>query len=537
MKIHQNKIIRLSALVLLVSIFVGCSKEDEVINPNSGNSGNNGGSNPSGSTFDGPTYADDYTSIAGWNYRNQWNLANIHDPSVVKQGDYYYMYQTDASYGNAHDGHGHFHARRSQDLVNWEYMGSTMDQAPTWVKDSMNNNRIAMGLPTIDNPNYGYWAPYVGEVNGVYRMYYSLVVNELILGSDDCASWGERPYIGLMECTDLASNNWVDKGMVITAMPDGIEDYYRDSCNDWSGYYKFNGIDPSMIITPQGEHWLIYGSWHTGIAAVQLDPTTGKPFQLDTIDDYGTRIAGRGNIALNRWQGLEGAEIIYNEDTGYYYLFLAYDELSKAYNTRVARSTNILGPYYGIDGQNVSEGAQCWPMLTHPYRFNNHTGWVGFSHCSIFKDETSQKWYYASQARLPEGVPGINVSNAVMMGHVRELEWTSSGWPVVAPERYAAVPETEITEEDIVGLWEQITMDYEYQQMQTSVNVIFNSNGTLSGDISGSWSLDSNTKTLTINDNECKLFDAWDWEASPRDVTISYSGLTTDGKPIWAKKK
>jgi arabinan endo-1,5-alpha-L-arabinosidase len=535
MKNRENNI-GLAIIALLVMFFVGCAKDDEVVNPHNNNDDPVDPVDPIGSTFDGPTYADDYTPIASWDNRDQWNLANIHDPSVVKQGNYFYMYQTDASYGNAHDGHGHFHARRSLDLVNWEYMGSTMDAAPTWVKDSMNANRLAMGLPEIANPAYGYWAPCVREVNGVYRMYYSLVVHELITGTDDCASWGERPYIGLMECTDLASNNWVDKGMVVTAIPDGVEDYYRDSCSDWSSYYKFNGIDPSMIITPEGEHWLIYGSWMTGIAAVQLDPTTGKPFQLDTIDDYGTRIAGRGSISTNRWQALEGAEIIYNPDTGYYYLFLAYDELSVAYNTRVARSTSILGPYIGIDGLNVSQGAQCWPMLTHPYKFNNHTGWVGISHCSIFQDPATQKWYYASQARLPENVPGINVSNAVMMGHVREIEWTSDGWPVVAPERYAAVPETEITEEDIVGSWQQITMNYQYKVQQTATIVTFNSDGSLSGGVTGTWSLDANSKTLYVNGNECKLFDAWDWEATTRDVTISYSGLTVDGKPIWGKK-
>jgi predicted GH43/DUF377 family glycosyl hydrolase len=81
-----------------------------------------------------PDYEDDYTSIAGWDKRNEWNLANVHDPSVVLADDgYYYMYQTDASYGNAHDGHGHFHCRRSKDLVNWEYMGATMQEAPAWV--------------------------------------------------------------------------------------------------------------------------------------------------------------------------------------------------------------------------------------------------------------------------------------------------------------------------------------------------------------------------------------------------------------------
>ena len=74
-----------------------------------------------------PTYADSYTNIAGWHQRTQWNLANVHDPTVMKAADgYYYMYQTDASYGNAHEGHGHFHGRRSLDLVNWEYLGGTL---------------------------------------------------------------------------------------------------------------------------------------------------------------------------------------------------------------------------------------------------------------------------------------------------------------------------------------------------------------------------------------------------------------------------
>src|SRR6478752_7682671 len=91
--------------------------------------------------FTAPTYADDYSSIASWASRSSWNLANVHDPSVVYDGEYYYMYQTDASYGNAHDGHGHFFYRRSKDLVNWEFRGATMTQAPTWVKDSLNNKR------------------------------------------------------------------------------------------------------------------------------------------------------------------------------------------------------------------------------------------------------------------------------------------------------------------------------------------------------------------------------------------------------------
>lgn len=550
-------------IVLLVFVFVSCSKDDDSIEqPKAGTiiskecsgttqiikyADGKGGftiSNIENSVdcgyeapvaFNGPTYSDNYTSIASWGSRSQWNLANVHDPTVVKDGEYYYMYQTDASYGNAHDGHGHFHHRRSKDLINWEYRGSTMANAPDWVKDSLNNKRARMSpaLPPIENPNYGYWAPYITKVGNKFRMYYSIVVINPIVGTDANTSWTERAFIGLAESDNLASNVWVDKGMVVSSVADGLESYTRTSGNDWSGYFKYNAIDPTMVITPQNEHYLIYGSWHSGIAALKLNPDTGKPDKLDVLEDYGVTIAKRGN---SRWQASEGPEIIYNPETDYYYLFLAYDELSVAYNTRVARSKSITGPYLGINGANVSAGSDCYPMLTHPYKFQNHTGWVGFSHCSVFQNPDTKEWFYASQARLPENVPGINASNAVMMGHVREIQWTDDGWPVVAPERYAGVPTSEITEASFVGTWEHMVMNYQYKTMQSSSTIYFTADKKISGAINGTWSYDSTTKTLTVNGVKCKVKDAWDWEASTRKITITYSGLTAGGLPYWGKK-
>lgn len=521
--------------LLFFSLLLGssCSKDDpgqdegEVVDPD-----------PVGEDFKGPTYKDDYTSIGSWSQRSQWNLANVHDPTVVKDGEYFYMYQTDASYGNVHEGPGHYPVRRSKDLVYWEHRGAAFQQVPSWIKDSLNSIRARMDppLPPIDNPNYGFWAPHIQKAGNKFRLYYSVVVTNPIVGSDPSGSWTERAFIGLAESTDLASNIWEDKGMVVSSIADGVETYTRTGGNDWSGYFKFNAIDPSFIVTPGGEHWLIYGSWHSGIAALKLNPETGKPDKLETLEDYGVRIAGRGDVNSNRWQALEAPEIIYNEDTGYYYLFLAYDELSVAYNTRVARSQNITGPYIGIDGSNVTEGAQAWPMLTHPYAFNNHPGWVGISHPSIFRDPASGEWFYASQGRLPENVPGINASNAVMMGHVREIEWSQEGWPMVSPERYAGVPEKEITEESIVGTWEHIDFDYEYKTIQESVLIVFNSNHTLGGNLSGNWSFDNATNTLTINGREHVLKNSWDWEAYPRKTTLTYTGLTSSGRPVWGKK-
>lgn len=133
-----------------------------------------------------------------------------------------------------------------------------------------------MGLPAMEvgEDDFGYWAPVVRKVNdNLYRMYYSLVCLKHIDGD---GTWGERAFIGLMETTDPASNVWEDKGFVLTNPSDrGLN--FRVPANDWSNaYYVYNAIDPSYLTTPEGQHWLVYGSWHSGIAAVELDAATGK---------------------------------------------------------------------------------------------------------------------------------------------------------------------------------------------------------------------------------------------------------------------
>jgi arabinan endo-1,5-alpha-L-arabinosidase len=494
--------------------------------------------------FSAPTYADDYGSIAAWDRRSEWNLANVHDPSVVYDGEHYYMYGTDASYGNAHVGHGHFHGRRSKDLVNWTFIGASMPETPAWVKDSLNNMRERAGLEPISAPVFGHWAPVVRKVGNKYRMYYSIVVDNYIetglpntSGNFD-NSWTERAFIGLMETSSLKDNQWTDLGMVVSSTSDRGNDWSRTNRDtDWSAYFKWNAIDPSYIVTPEGEHWLIYGSWHSGIVALPLNPDTGKPNKLETLEDYGVRIARRQDNDANRWQAQEGPEIIYNENTGFYYLFLAYDELSVAYNTRVCRSTSVTGPWLGMDGKNITQGGEVWPMLTHPYKFNLHSGWVGMSHCAVFQNESTDEWYYASQGRLPANTGGNSFSNAIMMGHVRHIRWTEDGWPVVMPERYAAVPDSNIVTSDLAGTWENISMNYQYREQQTATTLTLGADGKATGALTGDWSFDATKKILTVGD--LKLCVEWglDWEASPRKPTLVYSGLTANGRPVWGKKK
>ncbi|MCC8120240.1 MAG: arabinan endo-1,5-alpha-L-arabinosidase [Bacteroidales bacterium] len=493
-------------------------------------------------SYVGPTNPDHYVDVSGWADRDKWNLANVHDPSVMLADDgYYYMYQTDASYGNAHDGHGHFHGRRSQDLVNWEYLGGTMAACPSWVKEKLNEYRAAVGLAPIQNPDYGYWAPVVRNCgNGLYRMYYAIVVTDLITST---SNWGERAFIGLMETTNPADNDsWEDKGFVVCSASDQGTNWYGDL---WEGaYFRYNAIDPTYIITPEGEHWLIYGSWHYGFAGLQIDPDTGKslnPLSMpwgtsaDAISSYGQFIQSR--YLGSRWQASEGPEVVYRN--GYYYLFMAYDGLAVPYNTRVVRSTSITGPYVGMDGTDVTNnGGEAYPIVTHPYKFQGDYGWVGISHCAVFSDD-NDNWYFSSQGRLPEGAYGNDYANAIMLGQIRSIRWTTDGWPVVMPERYGAVPKIAIDESEVAGNWENIDIQYEYGVQRESASLVLADDHTVTAGIweGKTWNFDAAQQILTIGGINLYLQRECDWEASGRPATIVYAGYSTDGHTTyWGKK-
>lgn len=396
-----------------------------------------------------------------------------------------------------------------------------------------------MGLKeaTPNTDEFGYWAPCVRKVrDGLYRMYYSIVCPGNIDGKN---SWAERAFIGMMENTDPSNNNgWVDKGYVITNASDkGLN--FHVAPNDWANcYYKWNAIDPSYIIAEDGKHYLIYGSWNSGIALVELDAETGK-VKAELPNPWGTNedIAAYGQLIAtremgNRWQASEGPEIVYNPNTGYYYLFVAYDALDVPYNTRVARSKNITGPYLGIDGANVTEGADMLPVVTHPYKFANSDGWVGLSHCAIFNDGNGH-WYYSSQGRLP-----ANIDNAVMLGHVRSILWTKDGWPLVMPERYGAVPQVTIKEEELIGKWEHIDLSYSYGEQKSVATMTLAADHTITeGTWKGStWSYDAEKQILTANGIELYLKRETDRESTPSTRTIAYAGYGDNFKTYWGKK-
>lgn len=541
----------------------GIKTKENTGGSSSGGSSSGGTTTEITTTYSVPDYADDYSSISGWSNHSKWNLANVHDPSIAYYDGYYYMFNTDASYGNEHlkaTTGKHFPGKRSKDLVNWEYIPGPMNEAPSWVADSLNAIRGRMNLDPLDEGSieYGYWAPVVRNVGNKLRMYYCIVINNCIkTGSTSYdGSWGERAFIGMCESTDPANGVWEDKGYVVCSSSDkGRDGWTRSSSSDWDAYFYYNAIDPTYIVA-NGKHYLIYGSWHSGFALLELDATTGKPVNdlgdpwADSVDDltsrYGVRVGARNT---SRWQGSEAPEIIYKD--GYYYLFMAYDALDVPYNTRVVRSESIEGPYKDITGRNFTNArGDCYPIVTHPYKFSLHSGWVGISHCCIFQENGTGDWFYCSQARLPANTGGNAYSNAIMMGHVRRIVWCPSSafdsddlWPIALPERYANVPEYgAITKDSLVGTWEHINLKYDYGNQDVSSELVIKSDGTMSGALNGTWSYNATNKWLTFTDATagdvvvCVEREA-DWESNPRCVTLVYAGTSETLNATWWGKK
>ncbi|MGB3775312.1 MAG: arabinan endo-1,5-alpha-L-arabinosidase [Leeuwenhoekiella sp.] len=502
---------RLNILFSLLAVFTllslaACSSDASIEETDEGTENPETPENPAtpvASTFYTVDNIDDtYANVAGVANVANWGPYNVHDPSIIKVGGIYYCYNTDVSFGS--DVRPGIQVRKSEDLINWEWIGWAFSGLP------------AKGASFIQSkggtPFQALWAPYVMQVDNEYRLYYSL-----------SSPTGRLSVIGLAT-SDSPEGPWIEKDLVVTSEPGGA--------------IQTNAIDPSVVITPTGEHWFYYGSAYDGIYKLKLNPTTGL---AANIGDKGNRIAQRGftNGIING--NIEGPEVIYNADEQKYYMFIAYDWLQTKYNVRVGRSDTPEGPFFDFNGVDINTEIDNGPMILAPYRFDGHSGWQGVSHPGVFKDDDGQ-YYMAHQGR-----PGEN--SFYMVLHVRKIHWTEDGWPVVSPERYANVSQTAITSEDLTGNYEQVILGYQITpgfsdeqrnpDFQNSIGLRLNSDGSINDNTNDLWSY--NEPWLLLNFGDGAFIDKLyvergrDWE-NRVESTILLSGLNNEGTAIWGKK-
>ncbi len=468
-------------------------------------------------------WQDDYSEIASIKNFKEWGTYNVHDPAVMKVGDTYYMYSTDAIYRNRRRDEddkkikeGNIQVRSSKDLVHWEFEGWAFDSIPSQARKWVLDHADGKGATNI-------WAPFPVflQSSDTFRLYYCVSAFGL-----------QTSYIGLAE-----SNNplgpWTDKGCVVKTQKGD----------------KMNAIDPSVITDKNGRMWMHYGSYFGGLYVVELDATTGF---TKVKDDQGHLVARRENY---RRDNLEAPEIMYNPLTKYYYLFVSYEPLMTTYNIRVGRSKKADGPFYDFFGKELKDTTNNYPLLTYPYKFENHPGWAGTGHCGVINDGNG-KYFLAHQARLsPE--------HHLMDLHVREIFWTSDAWPVISPQRYAGDRVSKITKDQLLGEWELIYLTegpiergLEYGQIlwgenkllkhefNPSLRIQLTKDGLFSKEEAwnGTWKYTSNhlvTNRIDFNLSNNKfenliVFVGQDWENQQQTLLIT--GLDKNGRTVWGKK-
>ncbi|MBT2727323.1 arabinan endo-1,5-alpha-L-arabinosidase [Bacillus sp. ISL-75] len=423
----------------------------------------------------------------------EWTTNFTHDGAILKTNDWYYVFSTDYMVG-APPIPG-IQIRKSKDLIHWEFVGRVFDQVSKEAWEWTHGTT--------------FWAPTVVEMNNKYYLYYS--VSEV----------GKRnSYIGLAT-SDTIEGLWKDEGAV-----------FKSKEGDAN---TVNAIDPDLTFDEQGHPWMVYGSYFGGIFITKVDKNTGK---LANPDDEGTLIAQRKDMNF----GIEGPEIIYNQNTGYYYLTVSYDWLEDSYNVRVARSKSITGPFLDYNENNMidigDDSFDTGNKLVGAYSFGKDPGWIGTGHNGLLQD--GDDFYLIHNARAGEDKYWSHL-------HVRKMFWTEDGWPVVSPERYAGETEQKITESNIIGNWEQIILNRFDEGMQNSKKLHLLPNGKIKGhNDKSSWKLTGkNTLELSIYDPgvapkdfwkyTVKVIPGWDWENW--NGSLVFTGMNQEGTVIWGKKR
>ncbi len=224
----------------------------------------------------------------------------------------------------------------------------------------------------------GIWAPDISYFNGKYHLYYSAST----FGSN-------RSSIGLAtnQTLDPTSDRykWEDQGKVISS----------SNTDDW------NAIDPNIVIDEQGEPWLSFGSFWSGIKMRKIDAATGK---LSSQDTKLYSLASRPRSA--ELPGAIEAPAIVRRG-GYYYLFVSFDfccrGINSTYNIRVGRAKQVTGPYLDRESKDMMEDGGTLVI-------SGGKRWRGPGHCAILQDQDGEKLVYHAYDADARGVSTLRIT-------------------------------------------------------------------------------------------------------------------------------
>lgn len=462
---------------------------------------------------------------------------SVHDPSILKADGTYYIFGS------------HMSGASSTDLRTWTSIGNGYTPgnpiydnlfATEHVFDYAGSNVSV--IPTDDGGRH-VWAPDViyNEEQGLYYMYFC--TTSTWNASNLCYATSDKPEGPYTWKGALIYSGFTSETLANTDVTDYVtQEYALENYVTPKNEYNFeeypNAIDPTIFYDGDGRMWMVYGSWSGGIFLLEIDESTGLVIHPEAdpennVDAYfGKRLIGGGH------KSIEGPYILYDEASGYYYLFVSYGALTSngGYQIRVFRSETVDGQYVDMSGQYPEQG------LNHTYYGLKLSGnyflpsltkaYMATGHNSAFIDDDG-KMYIVYHTRFDDG-------QEYHEPRVHQFLVNEEGWPCMLP--YATDGETVSSngyaKTDVVGEYYMINQGMNVDaEIAEPIMVVLSKRGNVYGDgIAGTWEMKDGSYYMNITVDDvvysgvfCEMND----EAGTRVMTFSAVG---NNKSIWGVK-
>jgi arabinan endo-1,5-alpha-L-arabinosidase len=293
---------------------------------------------------------------------------------MIREGDMYYLFGTGMGIS----------VFSSRDMKSWTKEKAVFDSAPAWA------------VAAVPGFKGHIWAPDISFHEGTYYLFYSI------------SAFGKNTScIGLATNVTLNPNDskfkWTDHGKVVQSVP---------------GRDLWNAIDPNVIRDENGQPWLSFGSFWSGLKLVKLSKDLKQPSQPEEWYTVSKRPRAFNVNDPEPGDGAVEAPFIFRKD-GFFYLFASFDFCCRGkesnYKVVVGRSKNVFGPYVDKDGIRMDDGGGSLVR-----EGNEH--WAGVGHNAVYSFEGKDWIVYHAYDVADEGKSKLRIE---------ELSWDEAGWPVV----------------------------------------------------------------------------------------------------------
>lgn len=443
--------------------------------------------------------------------------ASVHDPSVVEADGEFFVFGS------------HLASAKTSDFMQWEQVSNGVNPENPLFENVVEELKETFDWAESDT----LWAADVIQLeDGKYYMYYNA-----------CKGDSPRSALGIA-VADKVDGPYEDLGIILKS---GMWDEESEDGTIYDATIHPNAVDPDVFFDKNGKLWMIYGSYSGGIYILELDPVTGE---LLEGQGYGKKLLG-GNHSR-----IEGAYVQYSPETDYYYMYLSFGGLDAVggYNMRVVRSENPDGPYVDSEGNDminvmankelpIFDDASIEPYgvkIMGNFLFKREvgekgtgigTGYVSPGHNSVYYDEETNDQYLIFHTRFPEKGEQHEI-------RVHKMYMNNQGWPVVSPYRYAGESLDVVSEEDISGDYKFINHGKDISsEIKESVLVNLNNDGTISGEVNGTWELaDDNKAVLNVDGIEYNGVFVRQWDPTSESYLMTFTAQSNKGVSIWGSK-